>query len=142
MGFFDSMFEKLDQNKKNKEAQRELDRETIRNSGYTELIKSVICKEFLSNGSCFKLLCDKNVSSFHIEVLRDGIIAKVFYWERVNESYSQNYLLLRFSDIALGDLKNSTMTKELQSILLKEIGALERINIDNAGSISLIKREW
>lgn len=141
MGLFDTMFEKIEQNRKEKEVQREMDRETIRNSAHTEIIRNAIRKEFLSGGSCYKILCDQNVSSFHIKVLREGIIAKVYYWKEVNKSFSQNYILLRFSDVALGDLKNSTMTEELQSILLKEIGTMDRIKVDK-DEISLIKREW
>lgn len=142
MGLFDTMFEKIEQKKKAKEEQERIDRETVRNSAKTKALTEAICKAFLPDGFCFKQLCDPNVSSLKIEVLRWGIIAETFYRRKVGDEILHKDLLVRFSDLALNDLKNDAMVNELQTILLEELETVVTISINKYGYITLIKRTW
>ncbi len=128
--------------KDKREEKEEIDREKVRSSAKTWALTEAVCKEFLSDGHCFKRLCDPNVSLFTIEVSRAGIIAKTGYFQPVNGSIVGKEVLVRFSDIALEDLESNAMASELKNILLHEIGKMERISVSDNGNISIIKRTW
>ena len=128
--------------KDKREEKEKIDREKVRSSAKTWALAEAVCKEFLSDGHCFKRLCDPNVSSFTIEVSRWGIIAKTGYFRAVEGSIVGKEALLRFSDIALEDLESDAMASELENILLHEIGKMERISVSDNGNISIIKRTW
>lgn len=87
-------------------------------------------------------MCNSNVSLFTIQVLKWGIIAETHYFKAVENSTVHAEVLLRFSDIALEDLNSNAMISELRNILLEEIGKMDRINVDDNGYISVIKRTW
>ena len=128
--------------KDKREEKEKIDREKVRSSAKTWALADAVCKEFSSDGFCFKRLCDPNVATFTIEVSKDGIIAKTGYFRPVNDSSVHREILVRFSDIALEDLESNAMASELRNILLHEISNMERINVNDNGNISIIKRTW
>ena len=62
--------------KDKREEKEKIDREKVRSSAKTWALAEALCKEFLSDGHCFKRLCDPNVATFTIEVSKEVIIAK------------------------------------------------------------------
>ena len=142
MGFFDTMFEKVEQKKKEKEERERVDRETIRLSLKTVAITDAVCKSFQPGGFCFQKLCDRNIMNFRIKVFKDGIISESFYRKKVNDALYGRDLLIRFSDIALDNLKSNAMANELQIIILEELKKVPGISIDKEENISLIKGTW
>ena len=128
--------------KDKREEKEKIDREKVRSSAKTWALAEALCKEFLSDGHCFKRLCDPNVATFTIEVSKEGIIAKTSYFRQVENSSVHREILVRFSDLALEDLESNAMASELKNILLNEIGKMERISVSDNGNISIIKRTW
>ena len=128
--------------KDRREEKENTDREKVRSSAKTWALADAICKEFLSDGFCYKRLCDPNVASFTIEVSKGGIIAKTGYFRPVEDSSVHREILVRFSDIALEDLESNAMASELRNILLEEIRKMDRISVNDNGNISIIKRTW